>query len=227
MNKPPLKFLLKYPTRSRPDIFKETCLNWMTQFTPYPHRMLVTIDEDDATMRPPAMRDWMLARAIDFNVVDRGTKVSSINQGVNECTWDWDILIALSDDVRVVPGHHGFSKTVAELFEQKFPNLDGVLHFNDGRQSAAICTTPIIGRKYYDRFGYIFHPSYRSVYCDNEFTEVAKRSGKYHYIDELILRHYWTDITGTDHLHCESNRPADYRTDLNNFLKRQFEGFPS
>jgi hypothetical protein len=47
----------------------------------------------------------------------------------------------------------------------------------------------IMDRTYYERFGFIYHPSYLSVFCDNEKTELAKMLRRYKYIDTEIFIH--------------------------------------
>ena len=51
----------------------------------------------------------------------------------------------------------------------------------------------ILGKKYYERFGYIYSPEYKSVWCDNEFMDVSKLLGKVTYFDEVIIRHEHPD----------------------------------
>jgi hypothetical protein len=47
----------------------------------------------------------------------------------------------------------------------------------------------IMDRTYYERFGFIYHPSYKSLWCDNEKTELAKMLRRYKYIDMEIFVH--------------------------------------
>ncbi len=46
-----------------------------------------------------------------------------------------------------------------------------------------------MGVDYYKRFNYIYHPDYKSLWCDNEFHEVAQRLDRYVYIDTDLYRH--------------------------------------
>jgi hypothetical protein len=48
-----------------------------------------------------------------------------------------------------------------------------------------------MGRKMYDSFGYIYHPSYKSLFCDTEFTDLCNGSlaAKCLYVDYCIIRH--------------------------------------
>ena len=55
-------------------------------------------------------------------------------------------------------------------------------------------TISILGKKYFDRFGYIYHPDYKSFYADNEFHDVSKLLGKHIYWDQVIIRHKHVDL---------------------------------
>ena len=70
-----------------------------------------------------------------------------------------------------------------------YPDTDGVLWFNDGFQKGNLNTLVIIGKAYYDRFRYIYHPAYQSLYCDAEFTAVSGLLNKSKYFDEIIIKH--------------------------------------
>ena len=74
-----------------------------------------------------------------------------------------------------------------------FPDTDGVLWYNDGYQGDKLNTLCILGKSYYNRFGYIYHPSYITLYCDNEFTKVSQKLKKCKYINKTIIRHkHWS-----------------------------------
>jgi hypothetical protein len=86
---------------------------------------------------------------------------------------------------------------------------------------------PIMGRKYYDRFGYVYHPSYQSFWCDNEFTQVALKLGKIKCINRKIIRHQhpsWDAGMQADDLYYANNQ--NWHKDMANFKKRQRQGFP-
>jgi len=54
---------------------------------------------------------------------------------------------------------------------------------------AALCVLTIMGRKYYNRFLYVYHPEYKSLWADNEQMEVAKKLNKYAYIYYIVFEH--------------------------------------
>ena len=72
---------------------------------------------------------------------------------------------------------------------ENFPDTDGCVHFDDGYTHHQLITFSILGRKLYEHFGYIYHPDYKSLYCDNEFTQEVTRLGKVVYIDKVIVKH--------------------------------------
>ncbi|MFK5283673.1 hypothetical protein ACI3PL_29270, partial [Lacticaseibacillus paracasei] len=76
----------------------------------------------------------------------------------------------------------GFDELLRAYFLQFFRDFDGVLHLPDGKIKHELCTYSIMGRAYFERFGYIYHPDYTSLWCDNEFTEVAQILGKWAYL---------------------------------------------
>ena len=81
-------------------------------------------------------------------------------------------------------------------------------------------------KKYYQRFGYIYHPAYKSLYCDNEFMQVASRLNKQTYIDQVIIKHeqHITGIIPIDPLYA-INDSYD-REDCETYIKRFKLGFP-
>jgi len=80
----------------------------------------------------------------------------------------------------------GFDNIIREEF---YKNLDQFVHFPDGFTADRLATMSIMGREYYNRFKYIYHPDYISLWCDNEAMEVAKMLGCYTYVDKNIFQH--------------------------------------
>jgi hypothetical protein len=103
----------------------------------------------------------------------------------------------------MIPSIRGYDQIIRDKMRTHYPDTDGVLHFNDGVRGKNLNTLCILGKKYYDRFGYIYHPSYKSLWCDNEFTDVSNSLNKSTYIETVIIRHehpLWTK-TGYDDLY--------------------------
>ena len=58
----------------------------------------------------------------------------------------------------MVPLVNGYDTVIKEKMTLHYADTDGVLWFNDGHQEKKLNTLCILGKKYYDRFGYIYHP---------------------------------------------------------------------
>jgi hypothetical protein len=156
-------------------------------------RIIVSIDEDDATMT-----NDVIGRAKSFHEnirVIKGPssgKVCAINRDMPDPS-EFDILLLASDDM--VPYVREYDRIIRDSMEQMYPDTDGVLFFNDGYSGRRLNTLVICGSKYYSRFGYIYHPEYKSLFCDNEFMDEANRLGKQTYYDQPIIKHeHYTHI---------------------------------
>jgi hypothetical protein len=186
-----MKILIKYPSRSRPERFFEG-LDSITKLVmdKSNYRVICTLDWDDDTMRH---QDIATKIADHPNVIcmygDSVSKIDAINRDLAEIEleYEWDILLCMSDDMRFIA--YGWDQLIREGFQHNCPDLDGFLHYPDSTARNMLCTMSIMGRKYFERFGYIYHPSYQSLWCDNEAMEVAQMLGKYWYMGIQLFDH--------------------------------------
>ena len=190
------KILFKYASRSRNEKFFEGLDNILNNLNDLNNFcILCSLDADDETMnnQQSIKRITEYVKKYPANIVVKfgksKNKIDAINRDVNDFKerFDFDILVNFSDDMQFIV--QSFDKTIREKFYIAYPNLDGNIYFNDGFVGDAISTMSIIGRKYYDKFNYIYHPSYHSLWCDNEYTMVAKTEKKIVYFDEKIYIH--------------------------------------
>ena len=190
------KILFKYASRSRNEKFFEGLDNILNNLNDLNNFcILCSLDADDETMnnQQSIKRITEYVKKYPNNIVVKfgksKNKIDAINRDVNDFKerFDFDILVNFSDDMQFIV--QSFDKTIREKFYIAYPNLDGNIYFNDGFVGDAISTMSIIGRKYYDKFNYIYHPSYHSLWCDNEYTMVAKTEKKIVYFDEKIYIH--------------------------------------
>ncbi len=190
-----MRFLIQFPTYKRPVKFLD-CLEKYVQMASGKHSLYFNIncDLEDKQMYNGAMvqciTDIFKARGLDnisnaMNFDDNTEKISAINAHIN--TDIFDILLVASDDM--IPVLDGWDDEIARAMEKFFPNLDGALHFDDSYTSDKLITLSIMGVALYKTFGYVYHPDYKSLYCDDEFTREVKRMGKYAYVGECVIRH--------------------------------------
>ncbi len=85
-------------------------------------------------------------------------------------------------------------------------------------------TLPLLGFPLYRKFGYVYHPDYRSVYCDNEQTMVCAMLGKLAVVSQCIIRHEWTG-EHFDVLHARNEAVELYDRDRAVLARRHAAGF--
>ncbi len=178
----------KLASRSRPEKCFDTIHNINALIGHKNYFILVSLDKGDPTMDKEDVRGWFHEHPECIPIWgEHKSKISAINRDMETVT-EWDILIDTSDDMKFIVDR--FGDRIIEDMRRYHPDTDGILHYPDGNEPGTrVMTMSIMGRKYYDRFGYIYHPDYTSLWCDCEATDVAKILGKYVYIDHQIFDH--------------------------------------
>ncbi len=196
---PDQKILVKFPTRQRPDKFLKVLDEYIqTSVVPYKIFYVIIADKDDDTMNNKTVQNRIAARENVLIVYgDSKTKIEAVNAYIPPLDFQWDILLLASDDM--IPIVDGWDNVIGEKMDEYYPDGDGVLWFNDGYQGKKLNTLPIMGRKYYERFGFIYNPVYITWWCDNEFMEIANILGKQTYFDQVIIEHQHPDNINTDY----------------------------
>ena len=178
------RILYKYASRSRPDLFYRGLISIFNNSISQNFIVLATLDENDPTLADykKMIYDFPTNQLI-VKIGQSKNKIDAINRDLSDFSEPWDILVNMSDDM--VFTKYGFDNTIRSGFLTYFPKGDGFLHFHDNCQNR-LATMSIIDKKYFNRFGYIYHSDYVSVYCDNEAQDVAKIFGRYAYMGDSI-----------------------------------------
>ena len=199
-----MKILIQFPTLGRPDKFLHVFRKY-TSMSSGKHDLFFNINCDSADfsmtaeyVKTSVHESYRLLEHVQalINYDVATSKISAINSNITEVEFDWDIVVCASDDM--VPKVDGWDNEIAIAMEEHFPNLDGCVHFNDGNTNGELITFSILGKKLYESFGYIYHPDYKSLYCDNEFTEEIKRMNREKYIDKVIVSHEHWSVEGSE-----------------------------
>lgn len=220
-----MKLLIKFPSRQRPDkFFKVLDLYYSMATNIDKIRFVITLDLDDRSMNnPEVITKLNTYRNLEYYFGTNKTKIEAVNADINDL--EWDILLLASDDM--IPIKQGYDQDIRNCMQADFPDLDGVLWFYDGHR-ADLNTLCILGRTYYQRFGYIYHPSYYSWYADEEFMYVSRMLGKESAYSDCIIEHQhhvWMH-TGNDSLYKRNDNSSLVNRDKHNFFNRKAKGFP-
>jgi len=216
--------LFKFPARGRKDKFLSTLLAYHENLiNKEDFQFLISIDEDDAVLNNDEVKE-LLSKFPNTKVVVGPSigKIGAVNRDMDHAE-PWEIVVLLSDDM--MPKLKGFDMIIRKDMHKTFPDGDGVLWYNDGHQGDKLNTLCILGKKYYDRFGWIYHPGYKSLFSDNEFMEVSKLLGKVKYNSLCIIEHqHWAWGYGNmDDLYKANEKY--FQEDQAFFQKRSAENF--
>lgn len=213
-----MKILFKLTTRSRPLRAIKTLESIFNNCTSDNFIVLITLDDDDITT--PDVYDWCSGKfqkiVISFGKSDN--KIDAINRDMDRVRFKWDILVNVSDDQVFIK--KGFDEDI----RQSFTDLDKFVHFPDGNRKD-LATMSIMGYKYYMRDKYIYHPSYKSVYCDNEAQEVAQLRDCYVFNDIHIFNHEHPAYGGANYDGLYSRNDHHYFKDEVNYNNRKKHNF--
>lgn len=190
-----MRILLKCPTRSRPEKVKAT----LRDYVYLAHErdkigVALSCDDDDTSMTRPTVQTELhsLLNPLAWHRIFFGpnkTKIEACNANMNEIDWQWDIVVLVSDDM--VTRIEGWDVVIRMYMQAYFPDTNGILWFNDGFQGDKLNTLCVFGRKFYESQGYLYHPAYKSLFCDTELTDRcrAELASICKYIPYTLIRH--------------------------------------
>jgi hypothetical protein len=151
----------------------------------------ISCDEDDTSMSRNLVQEE-LKRILNKTAWHRifmgsnKSKIEACNANMGEIEWEWDIVVLVSDDM--IPQVQGYDDVIRAHMT---PDTNRILWFDDGHQGNKLNTLTIFGRQMYSHFGYLYHPAYKSLFCDTELTDLCKSELKDRcvYIPYCIIRH--------------------------------------
>lgn len=205
-----MKLLIKFASRSRFDKLM-ACLKNIRKLAKGDYHILLTLDTDDASIDHLKLSEYQNKYGgVTIVYGASKSKVHAINRDISLVSYEWDVLLNMSDDM--VFTEPGFDLQILE----EFKDFKGLLHLPDGFANERLVTMAIMHREYYKKFGYIYHPSYISLWCDNEQTDVAKLLNEYKYVNKRLFYHDHPNNTGVamdlQYRHTESFYSIDGTT---------------
>lgn len=184
----------------------------------------IKIDEDD-----PYLNQYLdgLKHLNYLSYTKTGKSVSKVHAINRDIPEGWDILINQSDDIRWTAW--GFDDIIRKDIEE-----DTFLHYAEPfadkqcliQNKPPISIVSIMDKTYFNRFGYVYHKSYNSLWSDNEATEQARNLKRHKWVNKVMYSH--------DHPQAGKSKMDDqykrtesfYKIDMINFNRRRARGFP-
>jgi hypothetical protein len=175
-NQPP-KLLIQISSRSNPGGLFHALNQYYRNFSgTVAYHFLVTLDENDLVMNTPSMREKLEAYPnLSYYFGPWNSPIHAKNRDIEKHP-NFDILLLGRDDTIEITAF--FDRLIADIMQKSFSAYDGVLTVkNDTETKHSII--PIIGKKYYERFGFVYYPGYQSEYHDEDLKSVAKLLHKF------------------------------------------------
>lgn len=192
-------------------------MDWLNCATTKDFELIVSIDENDQHLE---QYKSLYSKIKEYNIkiiVNRNrTAIDAINNAAKESTGE--ILIVVSDDTDAVRGWN-------EIFLSAIgTHTDCVLKVHDGTQDY-IVTMPILDRKYYNRFGYIYYPEYEHQFCDTEFTHVADVTNRIIWRNDIQVKHLHYSVVKERRDELYTRNDNTWNQGKNLYLRRVKEKF--
>lgn len=221
------KLVIKFPTRNRPKKFKDVFEKYINMLSnKHDVEFIISMDNNDPTMNNQEIKDWFEEKKKTNNIQyfygNSKTKIEACNANMERVTGD--VLLLASDDM--VPHAEGYDDVIFQTFAKIFPDFDGAIKFWDGLRPKEdmLMTLTVMGFPLYKKFGYIYHPAYKSLYCDNEQSHVCAILNKLAISPVCIIKHAWTPQP-FDELHARNENNEMYKIDGETFAKRKANNF--
>jgi len=163
-----MKISLICPSRERPELSFANVQHWYgMRSRSVEVEIIVSLDNDDPKRDRYVQLYWDTVANLtsDWNK----SSVEAINRGAELVSGD--IIMVVSDDTKCI---NNWDEAILKEVEGK---TDWILKTQDGIQKW-IVTFPILDRKYLERTGYIYHPSFDHMFCDTYMSCVADINGR-------------------------------------------------
>jgi hypothetical protein len=219
--------LIKFPTRGRPEKFFNVLDKYISMADDIINiAFVVSMDLDDTSMNNKTIisrLDSYKNKGIKlfYFFGNNKTKIQAINADMEKIS-NWHVVLLASDDM--IPLVKGYDSIIRKDMNDHFRNMDGVLWYSDGGQNN-INTLCILGKPYYDRFNYIYHPDYISLWCDNEFTDVSLKTKKCYKSDKVLIEHAHPVYNKTEYDELYMRNESYFNIDKETYEKRKKKNF--
>ena len=211
-----IRFSLLHPSRERQEMAARAIGEWLGNASgTHAYEYLLSIDHDDDAEGYGRLADRHRVRLLvgrNRSVVDAANAAARAATG--------EVLIVVSDDFGC-PRH--WDAALADVLGSR---RDVAVLVHDGIEGR-ILTLPIVGRGLYAELGWLYHPGYVSMFCDDDLTQAAAVRGKLVDARHLVFphRHYSTGQGTIDATYARENSNHAWWQGWRTFEKRRLEAF--
>lgn len=218
---------LKFPIRARAQKFLDVLLMYKSTCSkPSQVQLIISMDEDDAAMTDEVCQKAksIFPNTLLFKNKPNG-KIAGCNANLDAIDERVKIIVLASDDM--FPQVMGWDEVLVDEMNTHYPDFDGVLFHNEGFLKQQLNCMVIVGINYFKRFNYLYHPDYQSLFCDNEFMEVANSLKKQTYFNDVLFKHkHYSRDASVQMDELMKHNESFYNADCKVYQLRKLKGFP-
>ena len=192
-----MRLSLIHPSRQRVARAESALLEWTSKCSGlHDIEYILSVDADDPEL--PAYQSLANRHHVALIAAPNRTMVEAVNRGASASTGE--LLVLASDDFGCPDG---WDRALADVAGGR-PDI--AIHVSDGYENR-ILTLPVVGRDLYTRLGYLFHPAYRSMFADDDLTDVARRANALVDARHLLFphRHFIPRLADKDPTYARQN----------------------
>lgn len=216
-----MKICYVFASRSRPYKFYQCLDNIREMSNSDNYFVWAKLDEDDKEVEKYKM-GLHLYPEVCVQWGKSESKIHAINRNLEDLP-PCDIIIMQSDDI--LWDVKGFDDEIRQAFKANWPNVDGTIHYPEDNAKNRTIIVSILGINLYKQIGYLYHPDFLSVYCDNFFTDQCRQMGKYVYINKRLFTHAHPifKLTSWDQQYRDTESKENYRVDRETYIRLRKE----
>ena len=211
-----IRFSLLHPSRGRLERAAQAIGEWTARRSgDHSVEHILSVDTDDDVAGYRRVAD---AAGVRLVVNANRSVVDAANAAARTATGD--VLIVVSDDFGCPDG---WDRALAEVLGDR---RDVAVLVHDGIDGR-IMTLPIVGRALYETLGYVYHPAYVSMFCDDDLTHTAAAMGRLVDARHLVFphRHFSVGSSAPDATYARQNSNAAWWHGWRVLEKRRANGF--
>jgi len=191
------KITILHPSRNRPRQADLIIKEWLGKAKNRNQiEYILSVDKDDKDLG--AYKSIGMSNKTYVSVNRNKSAIEAINHAAKVSTAN--LIVVVSDDF------YTFQDWDDVLLKEVEYDSDFILKTKDGIQDWII-TLPILDRAYYNRFGYVYFPGYKHLFCDTEMTTVGDILGRTIKSDLYFEhRHYSVGKSRKDLINIKNNK---------------------
>lgn len=186
-------------------------MKWINYARNYDFEVIVSLDQSDPALAEYEKLYTYKQRVQPKLIVNNNrSAVEAINKAAEVS--EGEVLMVISDDTDAVKGWDLVIGSAVGTHK------DYVLKVNDGIQDW-IVTMPIMDREYYNRFGYVYYPEYRHMFCDTHLTHVADALGRLIIRNDITIPHLHYSVKRTERDEVTKKADATFKEGMNVYMR--------